>query len=248
MENSKTAAILVIGNEILSGRTLDTNTQHIAHHLAEIGIDLVETRTIKDDAQKIIEIVRDFSSNYDIVFTSGGIGPTHDDITSEALSKAFDVAYQRNDEAYNILDSLYKQRGETMNAAREKMAYMPAGSELINYYPPGAPGFKIKNVYALAGVPYVMKAMMESIMPQLGRGQVVKSKNLDVMIGESAIAEDFSKLQDTFPQVSMGSYPFVKNGQHGTSLVLRSSDYHLLDSAYEGLKNIVQKYVQNTVP
>lgn len=244
MTDTKTAGIIIIGDEILSGRTLDTNTQYIAKELCAAGIDLIETRTIKDDKTKIIGSVKNFSSKYDYVFTTGGIGPTHDDITSQAIAEAFDVAYERNQEAYDLLVILYRSVGQEMNRAREKMAYMPAGSELIKYRPAGAPGFKIKNIYALAGVPDIMEAMIDSIMPKLAGGKVVKSRNLDIMVGESIIAEDFLALQQQFPYVSMGSYPFKKDGRHGTSLVLRSSDTKQLENAFKQLNEIADKYIK----
>lgn len=244
MTETKTAAIIIIGNEILSGRTLDTNTQYIAKKLCEYGIDLIETRTIKDDTNKIVKVVKNFSSRYDYVITSGGIGPTHDDITSEAIALAFDVAYIRNEAAYDLLVKLYASIGQEMNRAREKMSFMPEGSELIEYRPAGAPGFKINNVYALAGVPNVMEAMLDSILPKLSAGKVVKSMNLDIMIGESIIAEDFLSLQQSFPNISMGSYPFKENGQHGTSLVLRSHNTKDLEKAYKQLNEIADKYTK----
>lgn len=242
LQNRKTAAIIIIGDEILSGRTLDTNTQFIATKLTNAGIDLIETRTIGDDRSKIKDSVLEFSDKYDYVFTSGGIGPTHDDITSESIAEAFNLKYTRHQEAYDILDGLYKARDEEMNPAREKMSYMPESAELIKYYPPGAPGFKINNVYCLAGVPSIFKSMVESIMLKIDRGEVVRSKNLDVMLGESVIAGDFDILQKKYPQVSMGSYPFIREGAHGTSLVLRSSDYELLSNVYKELKSIMSNY------
>ena len=239
----KTAAIIVIGNEILSGRTLDTNTQFIANNLTSIGVDLVETRTIKDDRSKIIASVLEFSSKYDYVFTSGGIGPTHDDITSEAISAAFGREYTKNEEAYEILENLYKAKNEKMNPAREKMAYMPKDAKLIKYTPSGAPGFIINNVYVLAGVPSVLKLMMQSIMQEMEVGSAIVSKNLDLIIGESFIAKDFESLQNKYPQISMGSYPFMKEGKHATSLVLRSENQPLLEKAFEELVQIMQVYI-----
>ncbi len=241
-QDRKTAAIIIIGDEILSGRTLDTNTQFIATNLTNAGIDLIETRTIGDDRIKIIDSVKEFSNKYNYVFTSGGIGPTHDDITSQAISDAFGLEYTKNQEAYEILDSLYKARGEAMNPARTKMAYMPKNVELIKYSPPGAPGFKIENVYVLAGVPSVLKSMIESVMLTIDRGDVIVSKNLDILAGESKIADDFEELQKRYPEISMGSYPFIRNGKHGTSLVLRSRNYALLNIVFQETKSVMSKY------
>lgn len=229
------AAILIIGNEILSGRTLDTNTQTIAKVLGEVGIVVHETRTVPDIKQIIIDSVLVLHKKYDYVFTTGGIGPTHDDITSLAVSEAFKVPYSRNEYIYNLLKEFYEKRGEQMNSAREKMAYIPEGSGLIKNDVSYVPGFFIKNVYCLAGVPDIMKSMLHSIIPSLKAGLVVKSLSHIIMTGESKIAEAFESLQNKYPTVDMGSYPFVENGVHGTSLVLRSNDYKSLERAFKEL-------------
>ena len=237
MSNPK-AAIVIIGNEILSGRTLDTNTNTIVKALNNIGIIVNETRTIPDNEDIIIETVRELSSKYDYVFTTGGIGPTHDDITSQALSRAFGVKYCRHPEAYKIVKELYESRGQEVTPAREKMAYTPQGAELIlNEGTP--PGFSIENVYVLAGVPLIMESMLKNILPTLKRGEVIESRQLEIMVGESKIATMFEELQHRYPKVDMGSYPFIKNNQHGTALVLRSSNYELLDKAYKELEELV---------
>ncbi len=235
------AAVLIIGNEILSGRTLDTNTQTIASTLEKIGVIIREARTIPDEKQAIIESVLALSQKYDYVFTTGGIGPTHDDITSLAISEAFSVSYVRSETIYKLLEQFYQSRGEQMNKAREKMAFIPEGSTLIKNEVTKVPGFAIKNVYCLAGVPDIMKSMLNSIMPSLKHGNVVRSLSYTVMIGESKIAESFEALQNKYPSVDMGSYPFTKDGTHGTSLVLRATDYVNLEAAFRDLKSLIKE-------
>lgn len=239
--SNPTASIIIIGNEILSGRTLDINTQEIALTLGEKGIIIVETRTIPDIKEMIITHVRELSEKYDYVFTTGGIGPTHDDITAESIAAAFDLPYSRNEEIYQILKNYYDGIGEKLNHAREKMAYIPEGADLIFNKATMIPGFITRNVYTMAGIPDIMKAMLESTLPKLKNGNVVKSKTIDIMLGESKIADQFSDLQKKYPNIDMGSYPYTKDGQHGTSLVLRSSDYLELDAAYVELQAICDR-------
>ena len=238
--SNHTAAAIIIGNEILSGRTLDINTQEIALRLGEIGVSLVETRTIADDRTMIIDTVRELSSKYNYVFTTGGIGPTHDDITAESMAAAFNVRYVRNDEIYVILKNYYDKIGEKLNSAREKMAYIPESSKLLHNDATMVPGFVINNVFVMAGIPNIMKAMLKSAIPMLKRGAVVQSKTLEVMMGESKIAISFEELQNKYKEVDMGSYPFTRNGSHGTALVLRSSNYDSLDKAFVELETIIK--------
>ncbi len=235
------AAVLIIGNEILSGRTLDINTQTIARTLEKIGVTIKEARTVPDEKQAIIESVLALSQKYNYVFTTGGIGPTHDDITSLAISEAFSVPYVRSETIYNLLEQFYQTRGEKMNKAREKMAFIPEGSTFIKNEVSKVPGFAINNVYCLAGVPDIMESMLNSIIPFLEHGKVVRSTSHTVMIGESKIAERFEALQNKYPSVDMGSYPFTREGIHGTSLVLRSSDYVNLEAAFLDLKNLIKE-------
>lgn len=242
MSNPKAAAV-IIGNEILSGRTLDVNTQEIALHLADIGVILVETRTIADDKQMIIGTIKEMSTKYDYVFTTGGIGPTHDDITSESVASAFKVKYVRNEEIYNTLKTHYESIGEQLNPAREKMAYVPEGSVLLHNDATAVPGFVIKNVFVMAGIPYIMKSMLKSALPMLKHGKIVKSLVLDVIVGESKIAVQFENLQKRYPDVDMGSYPFTKDGRHATSLVLRSTNYALLNKSFAQLKEMLKAYL-----
>ena len=239
MSKNPSAAILIIGNEILSGRTLDTNTQTIAKALGEIGVVVLETRTVPDIKQVIIESVLALSAKYDYVFTTGGIGPTHDDITSLAISEAFSVPYTRNETIYQLLQEWCKENGQQMNKAREKMAFIPEGSTLIPNNVSKVPGFSIKNVYCLAGVPEIMESMLNLVIPFLKHGRVVKTLSHTVMIGESKIAEQFEILQNKYPSVDMGSYPFTKDGIHGTSLVLRSNNNQDLEQAFHDLTHLI---------
>ncbi|MEA0971654.1 CinA family protein [Candidatus Megaera venefica] len=237
--SNHTAAVIIIGNEILSGRTLDINTQEIALRLSEIGVSLIETRTIADDRTMIINTARELSSKYNYVFTTGGIGPTHDDITAESMAAAFNVRYVRNDEIYMILKNYYDKMGEKLNSAREKMAYIPESSKLLHNDATMVPGFVIGNVFVMAGIPNIMKAMLKSAIPMLKKGKVIQSQTLEVMMGESKIAISFEELQNKYKEVDMGSYPFTKNGIHGTALVLRSSNYNLLEKAFVELETII---------
>ncbi|MFK7968178.1 MAG: competence/damage-inducible protein A [Rickettsiaceae bacterium] len=235
MNKNPSAAILIIGNEILSGRTLDTNTQNIATSLGKVGVIVCETRTAPDEKQVIIKSVLDLSAKYDYVFTTGGIGPTHDDVTSLAISEAFAVPCTRNEIIYQGLQEYCKENGQHMNKAREKMAFIPEGSTLIPNNVTKVPGFFIKNVYCLAGVPEIMESMLNLVIPFLKHGAVIKTLSHTVMIGESKIAEQFEILQNKYPSVDMGSYPFTKDGIHGTSLVLRSNNYPDLEKAFHDL-------------
>lgn len=242
MTNPK-ASIIIIGNEILSGRTLDTNTQEIALRLGEIGIIVHETRTIPDDKELIIETTRHLSKKYDYVFTTGGIGPTHDDITAEAIADAFNVKLVLNQTLYNILKDHYANLGESLNAAREKMAYIPESAILLSENNITlVPGFAINNVFVLAGIPRVMQVMLKAAIPLLRGGTIVKSKSIEAMVGESKIAAELTALQNKYRNVDLGSYPFTKNNKNGTCLVLRSTDYLDLDAAFDELKKIVDPY------
>ena len=233
------AAVIIIGNEILSGRTLDINTQEIALRLGEVGVSLVETRTIADDRTMIIDTVRELSNKYDYVFTTGGIGPTHDDITAEAIAAAFNMGYTRSDEIYNILKNHYDKIGEKLNSAREKMAYIPESSKLLHNDATMVPGFVTNNVFVMAGIPNIMKSMLKSAIPMLKKGAIIQSKTLEVMLGESKIAISFEELQNKYKEVEMGSYPFTRNGNHGTALVLRSANYESLDNAFAELEIVI---------
>ena len=219
-----TAAILVIGDEILSGRTRDANMHHLAIALTEVGIDLKEARFVSDDDTAIVDAIRSLSKSYDHVFSSGGIGPTHDDITADAIATAFHKRIDVRRDALKILQAHYDRQGVELNEARLRMARIPDGAELIDNPVSSAPGFRLGNVYVMAGVPSIFQAMLQSVLPSLVGGMPIQSETVSINRGEGDIAADLSVLAQSYPDVTMGSYPFQKDGENGTKLVLRSSD------------------------
>jgi len=222
-----TAAILLIGDEILSGRTQDTNGNHLAKRLAEIGIDLREIRVVPDEHARIVEAVNTLRGVYANVFTSGGIGPTHDDITADAIAAAFGVGIDVREDARSILATHYTNPGD-LNDMRLRMARIPDGATLIDNPVSKAPGFSLGNVHVMAGVPAVFTAMVESLLPGLTGGTPMRSVSVRVEQPESQVAAPLADLAKAFPKVSIGSYPFVQNGVFGTNLVARSTDEALL--------------------
>jgi molybdenum cofactor synthesis domain-containing protein len=238
--HAPTACMIVIGNEVLSGRTADKNLSWIAKELTSIGIRLAEARVIPDVEQAIIDAVNACRPLYTYVFTSGGIGPTHDDITSRAIAHAFGLPLERSKEAEAVLEKHYG-RAE-LNAARLKMADIPKGASLIANPVSAAPGFKIDNVHVMAGVPVIMQAMFDGVKHTLRGGPVVLSRTLSAYITEGVIAEGLSAIQDQYPHVEIGSYPFVRNGRLGTSLVARCSDGQMLDKAASAIQALLKKY------
>ena len=233
------AALIIIGNEILSGRTKDKNLAYLAEWLNEIGIQLYEVRVIRDDEKEIIDCVNLLRKKYDYVFTTGGIGPTHDDITTESIAKAFNVELETNPEALKILQSYYKE-GE-LNEARLKMTLLPKGAELVENPVTKAPGFKMENVFVMAGIPSIMQGMLEGAKAFLKVGNKMSSKSIDVFMPESYVAEELSKMQDNYPEVEIGSYPFNKEGQFGTSLVMRSANLDILERCASDVAEMVKK-------
>ena len=233
------AALIIIGNEILSGRTKDKNLAYLAEWLNEIGIQLYEVRVIRDDEKEIIDCVNLLRKKYDYVFTTGGIGPTHDDITTESIAKAFNVELETNPEALKILQSYYKE-GE-LNEARLKMTLLPKGAELVENPVTKAPGFKMENVFVMAGIPSIMQGMLEGAKAFLKIGNKMTSKSIDVFMPESYVAKELSKMQDNYPEVEIGSYPFNKEGQFGTSLVMRSANLDTLESCASDVAEMVKK-------
>lgn len=226
-----TAAILVIGDEILSGRTRDSNLHFLAGELTRIGITLGEARIVADSHAEIVAAVRALSANYTHVFTSGGIGPTHDDITADAVAEAMGAAISHRADAMALLQAHYDRSGLPFNEARQRMARIPDGAVLIDNPVSTAPGFTIGNVHVMAGVPKIFEAMVASVLPNLTGGPALLSQTLRVNRGEGEIAGDFGALAAEFPDLSMGSYPFIQNGAHGTNLVIRGTDPAQLDAA-----------------
>jgi molybdenum cofactor synthesis domain-containing protein len=226
------AAILIIGNEILSGRTLDVNTQFIATKLAELGIDLYEVRVIGDYEDIIVKNVNELRQKYSYLFTTGGIGPTHDDITVESIAKALGAQLVQNETLKNSITSYYAQKGEGMNSAREKMTYIPKGSRLLVNY---APSFMLENVVVMAGIPKIMQEMFNAAISFLHTDSPVHSKVLEIMQNETNFAEKLTALQSKYPDIEIGSYPFTKNNKQGASIVLKSKDQSKIDSAFQEL-------------
>ena len=234
------AALIIIGNEILSGRTQDKNLSYLANWLNEIGIQLSEVRVIRDEEEVIIETVNYLRKTYDYVFTTGGIGPTHDDITSLSIAKAFNVDLEINDKALSILKEYYKD--SELTDARMKMTMIPKGAELVENPVSKAPGFKMENVFVMAGIPSIMQGMLEGARRHLKGGDIIKSVSVDVFTPESNVADELTKLQDKYKNIEIGSYPFTKENRFGTSLVLRSKNEQLLEECKLELLTIVDKF------
>jgi molybdenum cofactor synthesis domain-containing protein len=226
-----TAALLVIGDEILSGRTKDVNIGTTAEFCTELGINLMEVRVVADIEDDIISALNALRRRYTYVFTTGGIGPTHDDITADAVAKAFGVALPINPEARAMLEARWKQTGTEVNEARLRMARIPEGASLIVNAVSAAPGFRIENVHVMAGVPIIMKSMLEAILPTLKAGRKVLSRTVAAAVGEGTIGGPLGALQLDYPDVKMGSYPQMGAGYVRTELVLRSTDEARLDEA-----------------
>jgi len=222
--SNPTAAMLVIGDEILSGRTQDTNSNHLALELTKAAIDLKEVRVVSDDQSLIVEAVNALRTRWGSVFTSGGIGPTHDDITADAIAKAFGVGISVRADARAILQARSDKLGIELNEARLRMARIPDGAALIDNPVSGAPGFTLDNVHVMAGVPAIFHAMVASVLPTLTGGSPVVSKTVRLDLPEGEIAQPLGALAQRYPTVSIGSYPFVLKGRFGTNIVLRSSD------------------------
>ena len=226
-----TAAILVIGDEILSGRTKDINIGVIAGHLTGVGIDLKEVRIVADEEAAIIAALDALRHSYTYVFTTGGIGPTHDDITADCVAKAFGVGIGADPRAVALMEAYYQGRGIALTDARLRMARIPQGAILLKNAISAAPGFMIGNVIVMAGVPAIMRAMLDDATQYLQRGAPIESRTIHVLHPESEIADMFRNHALAFPDVTMGSYPQRKDGRLSTELVLRSPDVARLDEA-----------------
>jgi len=237
------AAILIIGNEILSGRTQDTNTTTIALWLNSIGVKVQEVRVIPDIENTIIETVNHLRKVNDYVFTTGGIGPTHDDITAQSISKAFNLKYEIHKEAYKILEAYYKP-GE-FNEGRQKMIWMPKEAKLILNPTSGAPGFNVENVFCLPGVPSILKSMLGGLKNKIVGGDPILSHTISLRTVESEIANSLTKVQDNNLDVEIGSYPFFQAGKLGVSIVIRSEDQSKIDNCnLQILKFVNEKKIE----
>ena len=233
------AAILIIGNEILSGRTQDTNTSTLATWLNSIGVTVGEVRVIPDIKKTIIDTVNLLRNNYDYVFTTGGIGPTHDDITAESISKAFGLKYEIHQEAFKILEAYYK-KGE-FNEGRQKMVWMPQNANLILNPTSGAPGFNVENVFCLPGVPSILKSMLGGLKNRIVGGEPILSKTISLRTVESEIAKSLTEVQENNQDVEIGSYPFFQAGKLGVSIVIRSEDQSKIDSCNSQILKFVNE-------
>ena len=237
------AAILIIGNEILSGRTQDTNTSTLATWLNSIGVKVNEVRVVPDDEKIIIDTLNLLRKNYNYVFTTGGIGPTHDDITAESVSKAFNRKYQIHKEAFKLLEAYYKP-GE-FNEGRQKMVWMPEGAELILNPTSGAPGFNVDNVFCLPGVPSILKSMLGGLKNKIIGGEPILSHTISLRTVESEIANSLTKVQKQNKDVEIGSYPFFHAGKLGVSIVIRSENQSKIDECnLQILKFVNEKKIE----
>jgi|TARA_B100000959_G_scaffold147439_1_gene154800 molybdenum cofactor synthesis domain-containing protein len=236
-KNPKNAGVIVIGNEILSGRTQDLNISYIGKRLEGLGIILSEVTIIPDIENDIINKVKVYSERYDYVFTTGGIGPTHDDITTVSIAKAFNVNVVRNKDAANRMEKHYQH--SNLSEARLKMADIPEGAILINNHVSGAPAFQINNVFVLAGVPEIMRSMFDSLIEHLVSGPAILTSSVCTNLTESKLANGMSKIQEECQAVSIGSYPFFKQGNLGVNIVLRSTDKDLLLNQHKLIEELV---------
>ncbi|WP_341358373.1 molybdopterin-binding protein [Georgenia sp. M64] len=233
-----TAAILVIGDEILSGRTREANAYHLAGELTRVGIDLCEIRVVPDDHDVIVAAINALRSAHTHVFTSGGIGPTHDDITADAVAAAFGVGIDVREDARAILEAALVARGRTATSDQLRMARIPDGAGLIVNDLSGAPGFSIGNVHVMAGVPSIFVAMLTTILPTLEAGAPRLSREVRFAVGEGRIASPLRELAEAMPDLSVGSYPFREGELYGTNIVVRGTDEALLDEAVARLEEI----------
>jgi molybdenum cofactor synthesis domain-containing protein len=233
-----TASMLAIGDELLSGRTQDANMHHLANKLTEIGINLSEARFIRDDATVIVSNIIELSTKFDYLFTSGGIGPTHDDITTDCVAEAFGRQVSVRSDAFNILKKYYDGKGIELNEARLRMARIPEKADLIENLISGAPGYIVENVYVMAGVPKIFQSMLQTVLPSLKKGTPTLSLSIKLYKGEGDIALELEQIVKAFSKLNFGSYPFNENGIHGTNIVIRGKDKKLMIKAEEKVRTI----------
>jgi len=233
------AAIIIIGNEILSGRTQDINVSFLAKWLNNLGIRVSEVRIIEDNEEIIINTIKEVKNNFKYVFTTGGIGPTHDDITSKSIAKAFNLSCGYHKEAYDILEKYYKP-GE-FNEGRKKMAKIPDQAELIYNPSSGAPGFIIENIFCLPGVPSILKSIVEGLKNKIIGGKKILSKTISVSTVESEIAKSLEDIQNKFKNIEIGSYPFFRLGKVGVSIVMRSTEPEQIKDCAKQIQNFIKR-------
>ena len=236
----KHASLVIIGDEILSGRTEDKNLSYLAKWLGRLGINLSEVRVVLDDEDDIIEAVNSLRKKYDYVFTTGGIGPTHDDITTESVAKAFGVEWRIDDDALEKMQTFLE--GKELTEPLLKMLRIPEGGELIYSPVTKAPGYKIENVFVMAGIPKIMRGMLEGMYDYLEKGDLIHSRSFDIMVGESFFAEELTQIQDKYSDVSVGSYPFSRDGKYGATIVLRSTQESQLESCELLVKELISRF------
>ena len=239
------AAIVIIGNEILSGRTQDVNVITVSKWLNELGVKLNEVRVIPDIESSIIKTVNELKKKFNYVFTTGGIGPTHDDITSKSIAKAFNLSHGYHKEAYAILEKYYGK--DKFNVGRKKMAMMPIKASLILNPSSGAPGFIVDNVYCLPGVPSILKSMLGGLNNKIKGGKKILSKTISVQTVESDIATSLEEVQRKFEDVEIGSYPFFRLGKIGVSMVVRSTNKKKIDDCYKEIVSFLKKKKINII-
>ena len=245
-EGSVTACVLLIGDELLSGRTKDANLSYIARYLGDMGIQVREARMIPDVEAVIVETLNEVRAAYDYVFTTGGIGPTHDDITADCVAKAFGVPIGHHPEAMAILTKHYEETGNPFTEARKRMARIPEGASLIPNPVSKAPGFQMENVFVMAGIPMIMQVMMDGLAGRLKGGRKMLSATVSCEMGEGQLAEGLGTLQAAHPDVSIGSYPFFVGKRYGTSIVMRSVDEAALARTQEEVRALMRE--QGAVP
>lgn len=238
MKNRSTAILIVIGNEILSGRTVDANVSYLAKKLSAAGIALKRVHMIPDDEAVIMATVRSSSAEADYIFTTGGIGPTHDDITALSIAKAFGLPLVLHPEAKALLTQHY---GDQLNESRLRMGYVPEGASLVANPVSVAPGFKIRNVYVMAGVPIIAQAMVDMVVPTLVGGVPWVTKTIRTSLPESMIAKDLTSIQEDFPEIEIGSYPYFKLGGYGLSLVVKGSEASLVEDASDSIQAMISR-------
>ena len=233
------AIIILIGNEILSGRTQDANATFLSKWLNELGVRVEEVRVILDEQKVIVNCINEVRKKFKYVFTTGGIGPTHDDITSQSIAKAFNLSYSYNKEAYEILEKYYMPG--KLNDGRKKMAKMPDKASLIYNPASGAPGFIIENVYCLPGVPSILKSMVDGLENKIKGGKKILSETISVNTVESEIAKPLEDVQNNFSNVEIGSYPFFRSGKIGVSIVMQSTEKDQLKDCAKQIQNFIQQ-------
>tara|TARA_B100000029_G_scaffold104363_1_gene94904 strand:+ start:1435 stop:2187 length:753 start_codon:yes stop_codon:yes gene_type:complete len=233
------ATIIIIGNEILSGRTQDVNVSFLSKWLNDLGVRVSEVRIIEDNEEDIVRCINEVKNKFKYVFTTGGIGPTHDDITSKSIAKAFNLKYGFHKEAYVILEKYYKS-GE-FNEGRQKMAKMPEGASLIYNPSSGAPGFVVENVFCLPGVPSILKSMVDDLKNKIIGGKKILSETISIQTVESEISKSLEEVQKEFKNVEIGSYPFFRLGKIGVSIVIRSDEKKQIDVCSKKIINFLKK-------